>query len=218
MSLNPEYLASAKSAIAMIISAISGLVSTNSCNGLNVKKKYEIIESRRVSSVKFKAVLTLFPSCTLVKSSDNKIKIKTAKIGTLNGNTKIPTKTPTATPHNIKAMRGKYCSLSLSLRKRSRIKVETATIIKKSPIPITGPVATKLTARAAGKKIPNPLIPTTLREKAIINAINGNKRSSIIVDSGTPETIAFSINGFIPILYPLLFRLWSLCWGYSPCP
>lgn len=71
--------------------------------------------------------------------------------------------------------------------------VDTATITKNNPIPTIGPVATNVTAKAAGKKIPNPLIPTMFRENAITNAIKGSIRSSTIVLSGTPAAMDASI-------------------------
>jgi hypothetical protein len=67
------------------------------------------------------------------------------------------------------------------------------TITKKRPIPAIGPVATNEVARAAGKNIPNPLIPITFRLNAITKATTGNRRRRTIVFSGTPEAIARSI-------------------------
>ena len=71
-----------------------------------------------------------------------------------------------------------------------RVAVETATMIKNSPMPVVGPVATKTTDNAAGRKIPKPLIPMTFLEKAIIKATSGNRRSKTIVFAGTPAETA----------------------------
>jgi hypothetical protein len=78
----------------------------------------------------------------------------------------------------------------LSFLRAKRTKVETTTIIKKSPIPIAGPVATKTTERAAGRKIPNPLIPTIFLENAITKVIIGRRSRSTIVLAGTPAATA----------------------------
>src|SRR5258706_820500 len=68
--------------------------------------------------------------------------------------------------------------------------VETTTIIRKSPIPTIGPVATNTTDKAAGRKIPNPRIPTTFLVKAITKVIIGKRSKSTIVFTGTPEPTA----------------------------
>jgi hypothetical protein len=64
------------------------------------------------------------------------------------------------------------------------------TITRKRPIPTTGPVATKTTERAAGRKIPNPLIPTTFLENAITKVTIGKSNRSTKVFAGTPEATA----------------------------
>ena len=50
-------------------------------------------------------------------------------------------------------------------------------------------MATNVMESAAGKKIPNPLIPIIVLEAAITVAIIGNNNSKVMVFSGTPEAI-----------------------------
>jgi hypothetical protein len=99
----------------MPIREISGLRRTYPCKGLSVRKKKEIRERSSVSNVRFKAVLILFPSCTLVKSSERRTRIKTAKIETfesaenfkIGARKRIP-KTPNTTAQRINDILGKY--------------------------------------------------------------------------------------------------------------
>lgn len=57
---------------------------------------------------------------------------------------------------------------------------------KKSPIPTTGPIATKVTDKAAGSKIPKPRIPIKCLVAAIKKATPGKSSKSTIVLGGTP--------------------------------
>jgi len=68
----------------------------------------------KVSVVNDMAVFTLFPSCTRIKSSARRIRMRTAKIETLvkgadliNGAENKTPKTPITTAQRIKAIRGK---------------------------------------------------------------------------------------------------------------
>ncbi len=176
---------------------ISGFKSTNSRIGWRIKNPYEISDNTKVSKVILTAVLALLPSCARLNSSASNIKTKTAKIETLanagklitGAKNKIPN-TPTTTAQRINDILGKYCSFILNLLRTIRTIVDTATIIRNSPIPTTGPVATNTTESAAGRKIPKPLIPTTLREKAIIKVTIGKSSSNTMVLAGTPVPTA----------------------------
>jgi hypothetical protein len=147
--------------------------------------------------VKLDAVERLLPSWTRVKSSERRIKIKTANIETfessLNLNRGAVNKspnTPITTAQRIKDILGKYWSFTLNRLKSIRTIVETAIIRTKRPIPTTGPVATKTTDKAAGRNIPNPLIPTTFLEKAITKVTIGRSSNKTIVFAGTPAATA----------------------------
>src|SRR4030043_1504031 len=98
--------------------------------------------------------------------------------------------TPSATTQRISAILGKYKSLKESFLKIILVAVEMATINKNSPIPTTGPTATKTTDRAAGRNIPNPLSPISCLIAAMIPAAPGRRRRRTIVFGGTPALTA----------------------------
>ena len=64
------------------------------------------------------------------------------------------------------------------------------TMTRKSPMPTTGPMATKVTANAAGKKIPKPLIPIMCLAAAITEATTGRSSKRTMVLAGTPASTA----------------------------
>lgn len=144
------------------------------------------------------AVLTDLPSWTRVKSSANKTEIKTGKMETpvtpgwlmTGAKNKMP-RTPRTTTQRIKAMRGRYWSLTRVLRKNKRVRVDRPTINKNRPMPTIGPVATKTTARAAGKNMPKPRMPMICRAAAMKAATSGNNKRRTIVLAGTPALTAW---------------------------
>jgi hypothetical protein len=99
-------------------------------------------------------------------------------------------RTPSETTQRISAILGKYKSLNLSFLRIILVAVEIATINTKSPIPTTGPTATKTTDRAAGKKIPKPLRPISCLTAAMIPAAPGRRSRRTIVFGGTPALTA----------------------------
>lgn len=125
------------------------------------------------------------------------MRIKTAKIETLvnegdliMGAENKTAKTPITTAQRIRAILGRYRSFTLSFLKTILTKVEIATMRRNKSIPTIGPIATKTTERAAGRKIPKPLIPMIFLVTAITKAEIGRSSKSTIVFAGTPAPTA----------------------------